>query len=51
MNQLLLELEADQDMYDDSGSLMDRVTMGIITACRTFSSPISLQTPYQSTIL
>ena len=39
---MLLEAEADQDMVNESGSLMDRVTAGLITACREFSSTSSL---------
>ena len=35
---MLLEVEADQDMSDESDSLMDRVTVGVITACRMFRS-------------
>lgn len=34
---MLLEVEADQDMAKDPGSLMDRVTVGIITACRMYN--------------
>ncbi|RDB20532.1 Nucleolar protein 9 [Hypsizygus marmoreus] len=32
--QMLLEVEADHGMADEPGSLMDRVTVGIISACR-----------------
>lgn len=35
---MLLEVEADQDMVNESGSLMDRVTAGLITTCRGSSS-------------
>jgi nucleolar protein 9 len=35
---MLLEVEADQDMVNESGSLMDRVTAGLITTCRECSS-------------
>ncbi|KAF8960207.1 hypothetical protein BDZ97DRAFT_1834525 [Flammula alnicola] len=31
--QMLLEVEADQDMSNQPGSLMDRVMVGVITAC------------------
>lgn len=34
--QLLLEIEADLDMSKYSDSLMDRVTIGTITACCTY---------------
>lgn len=33
---MLLEVEADQGMASDPSSLMDRVMVGIITACRMF---------------
>ena len=36
--QVLLEVEADQNLSNESGSLMDNVAVGIISACRT-SSP------------
>jgi len=36
--QMLLEVEADQGVVNESGSLMDRVTAGLITTCREFSS-------------
>jgi hypothetical protein len=39
--QMLLEVEADQDAVNESGSLMDRVTAGLITTCREFSSTSS----------
>jgi nucleolar protein 9 len=39
---MLLEVEADQDIVNESGSLMDRVTAGLITTCREFSSVHSL---------
>ncbi|KAF8816519.1 ARM repeat-containing protein [Phlegmacium glaucopus] len=32
--QMLLEVEADQNMHNEPGSLMDRVMVGMITACR-----------------
>lgn len=33
MHQVILEVEADQSMSNETGSLMDRVTVGIISAC------------------
>ena len=33
---MLLEVEADQNMSNESGSLMDRVLMGMITVCGMF---------------
>lgn len=33
---MLLEVEADQNMCDESGSLMDIVMMGMITTCSMF---------------
>ena len=38
---MLLEVEADQNMSNESGSLMDRVLMGMITACSMFYSHMS----------
>jgi hypothetical protein len=35
---MLLEVEADQNMSNESGSLMDRVMMGMITTCSMFHS-------------
>ncbi len=32
--QMLLEVEADLDMSNESDSLMDRVMVGVITTCR-----------------
>lgn len=40
---MLLEAEADQNMFDESGSLMDRVMMGIITTCSMFHSQYILK--------
>ena len=34
--QMLVEVETDQDMANLSGSLMDSVTMGLVSACRMF---------------
>jgi hypothetical protein len=34
--QMLLEVEADQDLSDAPGSLMDRVTVGIISSCSKY---------------
>ena len=36
MLQVLLEVEADQGMANEPGSLMDRVMVGLITSCREF---------------
>ena len=36
--QMLLEVEADQNMSNKSGSLMDIVMMGMITTCSMFHS-------------
>ena len=33
---MLLEVEADQNMSNESGSLMDRVMMNMITTCSMF---------------
>lgn len=38
---MLLQVEADQGMADEPGSLMDKVMVGIISACRKF-----LKSPY-----
>jgi hypothetical protein len=39
LSQLLLELEADQDIADEPDSLMDRVLVGLITSVRTSLRP------------
>lgn len=36
---MLLEVEADQDMANESGSLMDRIMAGVITACSMLNLP------------
>jgi nucleolar protein 9 len=50
--QLLLEIEADQDMSNDPGSLMDTVTGGIIAACcvyyLAFASRPSVLNPFSA---
>ena len=37
---MLLEVEADQNMSSESGSLMDIVMMGMITTCSMFHPQI-----------
>ncbi|KAF9468782.1 armadillo-type protein [Collybia nuda] len=49
--QMLLEVEADQDMAKDHGSLMDKVTVGIITACRDDSTSLVEPSDYLNTLL
>lgn len=36
--QVLLEVEVDQNLSNESGSVMDNVAVGIISACRASSS-------------
>ncbi|KAF8875333.1 armadillo-type protein [Gymnopilus junonius] len=49
--QMLLEVEADQDMSNEPGSLMDRVTVGLITACRDDPSANVEESDYLGTLL
>ncbi|KAF5388249.1 hypothetical protein D9615_000027 [Tricholomella constricta] len=49
--QLLLEVEADQGMASDRDSLMDRVTVGIVTACRNDVNPTVEPSDYLNTLL
>ncbi|KAG5634358.1 hypothetical protein H0H81_002263 [Sphagnurus paluster] len=49
--QMLLEVEADQGMAADPDSLMDRVTVGIVTACNHEKDPKVEQSDYLNTLL
>ncbi|KAF9563347.1 ARM repeat-containing protein [Agrocybe pediades] len=49
--QMLLQVEADQDMANESGSLMDRVMVGIITACQKEPIPDIEDSDYLGTLL
>ncbi|PPQ90881.1 hypothetical protein CVT25_007351, partial [Psilocybe cyanescens] len=49
--QMLLEVEADQDMADEPGSLMDRVMVGVITACKNNLSSEIEESDYLGTLL
>ncbi|KAG5645777.1 hypothetical protein DXG03_005314 [Asterophora parasitica] len=49
--QLLLEVEADQGMANDPDSLLDRVTVGIVTACRNEANPVVEPSDYLNTLL
>ncbi|KXN83539.1 Nucleolar protein 9 [Leucoagaricus sp. SymC.cos] len=48
--QMLLEVEADLGLSDEPGSLMDRVTVGVVSACKKGSSS-SEPSDYLSTLL
>ncbi|KAF5320668.1 hypothetical protein D9619_001195 [Psilocybe cf. subviscida] len=49
--QMLLEVEADQNMSNMPGSLMDRVMVGVITACRNNESDSVEESDYLGTLL
>ncbi|KDR74394.1 hypothetical protein GALMADRAFT_250311 [Galerina marginata CBS 339.88] len=49
--QMLLEVEADQDMANEAGSLMDRVMVGVISACRNDHSADIKESDYLGTLL
>ncbi|KAF8075978.1 armadillo-type protein [Lyophyllum atratum] len=49
--QMLLEVEADQGLASDSDSLMDRVMVGIVTACRNAPNPTVEPSDYLNTLL
>ncbi|KAF8164817.1 armadillo-type protein [Crassisporium funariophilum] len=49
--QMLLEVEADQNMSNEPGSLMDRVMVGIITACSKDASAAIEESDYLGTLL
>jgi nucleolar protein 9 len=49
--QVLLEVEADQDMANEPGSLMDRVMVGLITSCREFRLFCNSPSPCPTKIL
>ncbi|KAJ3505135.1 hypothetical protein NLJ89_g7571 [Agrocybe chaxingu] len=48
---LLLEVEADQGMSSEPGSLMDRVTVGIVSSCRNGNSSNVEESDYLGTLL
>ncbi|TFK35011.1 armadillo-type protein [Crucibulum laeve] len=49
--QMMLEVEADQNMGNEPGSLMDRVMFGIITSCREDPQAIPEESDYLGTLL
>uniref|UniRef100_A0A8H7Y237 Nucleolar protein 9 n=1 Tax=Psilocybe cubensis TaxID=181762 RepID=A0A8H7Y237_PSICU len=49
--QMLLEVEADQDLANQPGSLMDRVMVGVITACKNDSTADIEESDYLGTLL
>ncbi|PPQ90877.1 hypothetical protein CVT25_007347 [Psilocybe cyanescens] len=49
--EMLLEVEADQDMANEPGSLMDRVMVGVITACKNNLSSEIEESYYLGTLL
>ncbi|KIK07666.1 hypothetical protein K443DRAFT_673245 [Laccaria amethystina LaAM-08-1] len=49
--QVLLEVEADQDMANEPGSLMDRVMVGLITSCQNDPSSTPEASDYLGTLL
>ncbi|KAF8164318.1 armadillo-type protein [Pholiota molesta] len=49
--QMLLEVEADQDMSNESNSLMDRVMAGVITTCKSNPCADIEESDYLGTLL